>query len=86
MSGVKRVLAQLGGGVASAWPAPLAVLAVVFGVLTVVFGFAWAVVAAVGAARRRRERNAVDVLLGHVARPTPHRRFRFVRRTGARHG
>lgn len=68
------------------WYSPLAVFAVVIGVLLVLAGVAYAVVAAAGAMRRCRERKAVAQLIGCVdlPAPTPHRWFRIAR-SGGRH-
>jgi hypothetical protein len=75
-----HLLAQ-GAGNPPDWPM---VFAVVAGVLLLLVGAAWAGVEAAAAWQRRRERRAVDALLGHVVRPTPHRWFRIAR-SGGRH-
>jgi len=82
MLGVIQVLASGGGDVTPAWYSPAAVFAVVLGLLTVVFGVAWAIVAGVSAWQRARERRAVDSAEGMIPSASLRRRAEPLPPTG----
>lgn len=63
----------------------VAVFAVVLGVLTLVFGVAWAVVAVASARQRAREQRAADSTEGAIPTGSPRRRAEPLPRASGRH-